>query len=330
MEKTVSEHKVIRNDVLVTIIIPAHNEAQTLGGLLASLAELQFPREQLEIIVVDHESDDGTINVARRGGARVVTKRGGTISSVRNHGASAAAGQILAFVDADCTVAEDWLDRALPHFTEFDVGAVGNYHLTPAQPATWVRRVLQVQSEKRQKTTSLRWLPAGNILVRSDVFRECNGFDESLTTCEDVDLSYRIAQKYRVVVDTNIRCWHHGEPTNLWEVFRKELWRGRDNFRGVFRHGLQLAEVPSLLLPLYFLSLFFLLGVLVGTAALTKWEATQAIMWISVAALAPLVMLAGVIAVQCRCLHYLPHFTVFYAVYFLARGLAPLYEWRNV
>src|SRR6266508_201410 len=135
-----------RNDaVAVSIVIPARNEEENLGALLASIAGLDFPHERLEIILVDHESTDRTGEIACGAGATVLRKQGGTISSARNFGASHAAAPIVAFLDADCTVAEDWLKRALPHFADSKVGAVGSYYVVPLEPSTWVRRVLHAQ-----------------------------------------------------------------------------------------------------------------------------------------------------------------------------------------
>jgi len=313
----------------VSIVIPAHNEEGNLSALLASLAGLEFPREKLEIIVVDHESNDATREVGLRGGARVLTKKGGTIASVRNFGAATASGQLLAFLDADCTVAEDWLSKALPHFADPRVGAVGSYHLVPLDPPTWVRKVLQKQIEARPRVAEATWLPSGNMLIRREVFWECHGFDESLTTCEDVDLSYRIAQKHKIIADMSIRCWHHGEPRTLWEAIQKELWRGRDNFFGIFRHGLKLVEIPSLLLPLYFVGT---MGLFLASSLLVALNGGGKLWCITVSGAAffsPLLAMAGLMSVRSGALRYLPHFAVYYAAYFLARGLAPLYKWQN-
>src|SRR5689334_7738390 len=109
--------------LVVSIVIPARNEEENVGALLESLAALNFPREKLEIIVVEHESTDRTGEIARAYGAKVVVKTGGTISSARNFGVCHAGAPIVAFLDADCTVSEDWLERALPYFTDARVGA---------------------------------------------------------------------------------------------------------------------------------------------------------------------------------------------------------------
>lgn len=318
------------DSVAVSIVIPARNEEENLGALLASVAALDFPRERLEILVVDHESSDRTADIARRAGARVLEKKGGTISSARNFGASKAEGEILAFLDADCTVAEDWLDKALPYFADPQVGAVGSYHIVPRDPPTWVRKVLQKQVDARPKLTSAKWLPSGNMLIRRDVFRECRGFDDSLSTCEDVDLSYRIAHKYKLVADAGIRCWHHGEPVTLRDVFWKELWRGHDNFLGAVRHGFKLAEIPSLVLPFYCIVTLglFLASPVIG--ALNSWGTLAIFFWTGVSFFLPVVAVASLTGIRSGDLRYVPQLTGFYAVYFLARGLAPFYRWRFI
>jgi glycosyltransferase involved in cell wall biosynthesis len=312
----------------VSIIIPARNEAENLARLLASLARLRFPSDQLEIIVVDHSSIDETASIARRWGASILTKHGGTIASVRNLGARAAAGDILAFVDADCTVSEDWLENAMQHFEEPRVGAVGSHHL-PGETSTWVREVLQMQTAVRLDWTPTKWLPSGNLLVRRRAFLECDGFDESLVTCEDVDFCYRIGQSYQIICDERVRCWHHGEPKTLGEVFRKELWRGRDNFRGALRHGLRLAEIPSLLLPSYFLGVtaLLLMSALVAAVLGRGW---WYVLGFFVALLVPVLTVSAITSARAVRLSYMPRFALLYVVYLSARGLAPFRAWRNI
>src|ERR1051325_10153802 len=165
--------------IRVSVVIPARNEEIHVGDLLASLEALDFSREHLEIIVVNHDSNDGTSAIARKAGARVVDKHGGSIASARNAGARQAAGDVIAFIDADCTVAKDWLNVALPHFSDPRAGAVGE---------GWPpRRVLRKQAEIQAGSSRRRWLSSGNMLVRRPVFFEVGEFDEALGTCEDVD-----------------------------------------------------------------------------------------------------------------------------------------------
>ncbi len=314
----------------VSIVVPARNEEENIGALMASLAALDFPRERLEILVVDHQSTDRTAEIARAAGAKVLQKTGGTISTARNFGAGRAAAEIVAFLDADCTVAADWLKRALPYFADPAVGAVGSYYVVPAEPATWVRAALQTQVAARPKSSEGKWVPAGNMLIRKQVFMQCGGFDETLMTCEDVDLCYRVAQQYRVVEDTAIRCLHHGEPKTLWQLFRKELWRGRDNLLGVVRHGLRWDELPSVVLPLYSVATLILLLASPAMTMFNSWGVAANVLWTACLFLLPAVAIAALTGARARALRYVPHLTLLYGVYFVARGLAPFYRWRYV
>ncbi len=318
------------NGLFVSVIVPARNEAAHLPALLASLARVDYPRDRLEVIVVDHESTDDTARLAREGGATVVAHRGGSISSVRNRGAREARGEVLAFLDADCTVDASWLSTAVRHFGDPRVGAVGSYHAVPVDSPTWVRTVLQKLIETRPLLSEATWLPSGNMFIRRDVFEVCGGFDESMVTCEDVDLSYRIARRYRLVADARIRCWHHGEPRTLWEVFRKELWRGRDNLLGALRHGVTLSELPSLVLPVYFLLACG--GVVIGLIH-SMLQGAMATWWLigaGLAVLGPLALLAGFLSLKARTPRYFVYFSAYFLTYFIARGLGPAYAWRNI
>jgi len=100
----------------VSIIVPARNEAHNLPALLASLARLE-PAPG-EIIVVDDHSDDGTGDIARAAGARVVTPPPlppGWLGKpwACHHGVRAARGRYLLLTDADTVHAPDSVGRAL-------------------------------------------------------------------------------------------------------------------------------------------------------------------------------------------------------------------------
>jgi glycosyltransferase involved in cell wall biosynthesis len=91
-----------------SIIIPAYNEEKFLPRLLDSIevARANYSRapDQVEVIVADNSSNDGTAEVAAAHGARVVTITKRRIGAPRNGGARAGSGEILCFIDADSAV----------------------------------------------------------------------------------------------------------------------------------------------------------------------------------------------------------------------------------
>ena len=93
----------------VSVIVPAHDAAATLGRTLAALTAQRFDGG-FEIVVVDDASSDATAAVAERAGAHVVrqARRAGP-AAARNAGVAVARGELLAFTDADCEPAPSWL-----------------------------------------------------------------------------------------------------------------------------------------------------------------------------------------------------------------------------
>lgn len=240
----------------VSIIIPAKNEETNIGSCLDSVFAIDYPRDRYEVILVDNGSTDATVEIAERRGAKVFSVPNAKISALRNFGASQAQGQILAFLDADCTVEQDWLQKTEKYFTVENVVCFGSAPQIPAKP-TWIQHTWFQVRKKREKITETQWLESMNMFVRRDVFDKIGGFNEKLITCEDVDLSYRLSEHGKILSDKNIKAVHHGEAKDLAEFFQKERWRGKSNYLGLKEHGLRMAEIPSLILPLYFLLLSF-------------------------------------------------------------------------
>jgi glycosyltransferase involved in cell wall biosynthesis len=84
----------------VSVVIPAHNEAPAIGPVIA--AALAHTPAPAEVLVVDDGSTDGTAEVARAAGARVVRLEQNAGKGVAiQRGTAAAAGDVLVFIDAD-------------------------------------------------------------------------------------------------------------------------------------------------------------------------------------------------------------------------------------
>ena len=83
----------------ISVVIPAHNAARFLAEAVASVRAQTRPAA--EIIVVDDGSTDETAPLAAQLGVKVITQKQAGAGAARNHGAEAATGQWLAFLDAD-------------------------------------------------------------------------------------------------------------------------------------------------------------------------------------------------------------------------------------
>ncbi|MFJ5922059.1 glycosyltransferase family 2 protein [Kitasatospora sp. NPDC092948] len=107
----------------LSIVIPALNEAENLPAVMASIpvAELAADGWKTEVVVVDNASVDGTAEVARTLGARVVSQPQRGYGNAYQAGFDAADGDVIATGDADCTYPFDALPDLLRTMRERDV-----------------------------------------------------------------------------------------------------------------------------------------------------------------------------------------------------------------
>ena len=98
----------------VSVVIPVLDDAVALERCLRRLARQTVA--PLEVVVVDNGSRDGSADVARRHGARVVTEPTPGIPAANAAGCDAAVGDVLARCDADTVPGERWVERIADHF----------------------------------------------------------------------------------------------------------------------------------------------------------------------------------------------------------------------
>lgn len=247
---------------VLSFIVPVRNDAVRLARCLETIRSAV----PYEVVVADNGSTDGSAEVARGAGARVVVLPGLAVSSLRNEAARLASGELLAFVDADHELGPGWAESAADLFRE-EPGAVAAgapYHAPP--DGTWVQRMYDRLRRRQPGRRPTAWLPSGNLVVRRAVFEAAGGFDTSLQTCEDVDLCQRLRAHGGEIVESDaLVSVHRGDPSTLRALFYGELWRGRDNLRVTLRGPLALRVLPSVLLPA---------ALLIGCAGLVLGTAT--------------------------------------------------------
>lgn len=307
-----------------SIIIPARNEEATIGRCLDSIAALEWDRSEYEVIVVDNGSHDLTAAIAMGKNARVLLQPDLTIAALRNCGAHTARGEILVFLDADCTVEKNWLREAAKYIPQKEVVCFGSPPVV-TEDATWVQKAWFVVRGKKRQVLDVEWLESMNMFVRRGEFENVGGFDKTMVTCEDYDLCMRLKASGRIVSDSEIVVTHHGEAASLTHFFKKEYWRGTSNLYGFRRHGFSWNELPSVAFPIVYGLQAILTIVLIAAAALTHQDSfSMATLLILLVWQTPLVILA--ISKNGDAFRFTRSIQLYLLlnVYFLARGGAVL------
>lgn len=111
----------------LSIIIAAHNEADSIAARIENLLTLDYPRDRMEIIIASDGSTDGTDKIVEgysdQGVWLLAFERGGKISAL-NQAVPEATGEILVFSDANCEFAPDALRALARPFADRKVGGV--------------------------------------------------------------------------------------------------------------------------------------------------------------------------------------------------------------
>lgn len=167
-----------------SVVIPAYNEERLLGRLLDSLdiARTAYGQsDAIEVIVADNVSTDCTASIAAARGCQVVSVEKRVIAAVRNAGARAARGEVLAFVDADTQVHPRTfieIDKALA--TGRVVGGA-----TGARLERWSLGIAFVYLTL-VPIVVVTGMDTGVVFVRRQDFEEIGGYDENRLVAEDV------------------------------------------------------------------------------------------------------------------------------------------------
>lgn len=178
----------------MSVIVPVRNGAASLPPLLDSLARQTLDQRRFEVIIVDNDSNDGTADVARKHGARVVGEPVANRSRARNSGAAAASTRLFAFTDADCIPAPSWLEELLNHAQLASLVA-GDVRLRTGQDPNAIERFESLWRFGQAAWVEQGWAATANLLVHADAFEAIGGFDPTWRHIgEDVDFCFRARQ----------------------------------------------------------------------------------------------------------------------------------------
>jgi GT2 family glycosyltransferase len=156
--------------------------------------------------------------------------------------------------------------------------------------------------------------------VRRDSFLKTGGFNENLVTCEDVDLCYRIGESHKIICDSTISSVHLGEAKTIRHFYKKERWRGKGSLKGFFHHGVNINEVPSLLLPFY--GIFSIMFFILGSYSSITYKNNYLLMASIALLIIPPIMLSTYKSVKASSFYSVLPLIMLYAVYISARTVS--------
>ncbi len=217
----------------VSFVITTFNNERTIDECLKSVFELNYPRDRLEVMVIDGGSKDSTVQIAEKYPAKVIVKPSNAPAAY-NYAIKIANGDLIAILDADAKVEKNWLNKLVKYVKDPQVagvsGGIETWNYQNVLPRC-VGYDIKYRYRRLLKNNSVKRLATMNLLLRRKVLEDVGGFDESLPTQYDTDICNRITSKgYRLIFEPDAKCYHFNRPT-WWEYFKQQLQYGKNSLR---------------------------------------------------------------------------------------------------
>lgn len=192
----------------VSILIAAYNEAETLAKTIENALNLDWPKDKIEIIVVENGgSTDGTYEIAKRyekRGIKVLRREGGGKGAALNYAIGKSKGEIIVSMDADTYAKAGVLKKMLPYFDDPEV-MIASPALVALKPKTFAQKVQNIEylfgvflRKVFHFIGSVYVTPGAFTAYRREFFDKHGGYDTTNIT-EDFELVLRAQSKgYKV------------------------------------------------------------------------------------------------------------------------------------
>jgi cellulose synthase/poly-beta-1,6-N-acetylglucosamine synthase-like glycosyltransferase len=252
----------------VSILVATFNSELTIDACLKAIFELNYPKDFLEVIVVDGCSKDATVEIAQKYPVKVISTPL-SAPAAYNHAMKIVSNDVLGFIDSDAKVEKEWLNKLVAHLSDPQVAGVSGGIEIWNTENVWARSIgYDLKSRYARLKKYVVRVATMNLLLKKSVIEEVGGFDENLPSQYDTDLGFRITSRgYRILFEPNATCYHFNRST-VSGYFRQQLQYGKNTAKLYLKHaklakGDEITDFGMNIQPFLVLAIiaFFLLGI---------------------------------------------------------------------
>ena len=260
-----------KNFPLVTIIIPVLNERKYIKNFLKDILNQDYPKDNIEIFIIDGGSKDGTIDILNKFllqnqslRAVLLIEPDKNVASAVNIGAKKANGKIIMKMDAHTEYAPDYILKCVEYLRREDIDCVGG----PMRPIgdNYISTTISLSYRTSFGTGGGKFHNinyqgyADTVYLgayKKNTFEKLGGWDEKIMDTDDDDFNYRLRKAGgKIFLTPEIKSHYHvrGSLKKLWDQY--------------FRYGYSqvsfIKKHRAFISPLNFIPSLFVLGVAIS------------------------------------------------------------------
>ncbi len=241
----------------VSVLVAVKNEERVVGRLLGALTQLDYPRENLEIILAEDGSKDKTLQICKEYAAKFPWVRvyhrdnSNGKADALNFAFHRSTGEVIATFDADDVPEPQCVRKALRYFDRPEVGAVYGSHEPLNFNQSWISRLLSCElflfglvNQAKSALGLFVSFSGSNLYLRRSALEQVGLWDEN-SLVEDVELAVRFSRARIVTILAPINAGSE-TPATLRSLVRQRVrWSG-GNFQTGAKHWDAWRQMPWL------------------------------------------------------------------------------------
>jgi cellulose synthase/poly-beta-1,6-N-acetylglucosamine synthase-like glycosyltransferase len=305
-KKIITNHSTFKPTI--SILIPAWNEEKVIARLLERITSFTYPKDKLQVIVIDDASSDKTGKIADEYSSKYsfievlhrdrISARKGKASAM-NEGFSKSTGEIVLCFDADYYPQKEIVEKLTAPFVDPVVAAVQGRVVVLNEPQNIVTRLValeriggyRVDQEARENLGLITQFGGTVGGFRRSALERLHGWDESVLA-EDTDLTFRVyLAGYKIRYTVDAECYE--EAVDTWKAYRQQRYRwAKGHMQCFFKHSWRVLcskclntkeKVDGLLLlNVYFMPIMALLSLLIGLPLIFLGSPLITALWLTI------------------------------------------------
>ena len=280
----------MENKLSVSVIVPCRNEIRYIEKCLDSIIDNNYPKDQLEILVVDGMSEDGTREIIKNYSdkysfIKLLDNPKRFVPSAMNIGIKEARGDIIVRMDAHNKYEKDYISKCVKYLREYKADNVGGIWITLPGADTFVARTIALvlthpfgvgNAYFRRGVNEVKevdTVPFG--CYKRDVFSRIGLFNENLIRNQDIEFNLRLKRAGgKILLCPDIISSYHARPSlkslfkqnflnGFWVIYSLKYAKLPFSYRHLIPALFLLSLLLSLLVtPFYKNTIYFLVGIL--------------------------------------------------------------------